>query len=124
MNEGILIPLSVFLTIFGIFYLFLSTRNKERLALIEKGADASIFRKSGNAVPKIILLNLALLSMGIGIGVLSALLVTTYTSLNNGALYPAMIFLMAGISLFIGYLMTKNLDKEVTNQSFTINQNH
>jgi hypothetical protein len=38
----------IFGSIFGVFYLYLSTRNKERLALIEKGADASIFMK-GNA---------------------------------------------------------------------------
>ena len=35
----------IFGSIFGVFYLYFSTRNKERLALIEKGADASIFMK-------------------------------------------------------------------------------
>ena len=49
--------------------------------------------------------------MGIGIGVFIALLLTTYTTLDKEALYPAMIFLMAGISLFIGFNMTKNIDK-------------
>ena len=39
----LLIPISFFLVVFGIIYLYFSTRNKERLALIEKGADASIF---------------------------------------------------------------------------------
>lgn len=111
MNEGVLIPISLFAAIFGIVYLYFSTRNKERLALIEKGADASIFRKSGNSFQKVILLNLALLLMGIGIGVFIALLLATYTSLNKNAIYPAMIFLMAGLALFIGFKMTKNLDK-------------
>ncbi len=111
MDASILIPISMFTAIFGIVYLYLSTRNKERLALIEKGADASIFHKSGNSFQKIIILNLALLFMGIGIGVFIALLLTTYTTLDKEALYPAMIFLMAGISLFIGFNMTKNIDK-------------
>lgn len=111
MDAGILIPISLFAAIFGIVYLYFSTRNKERLALIEKGADASIFRTNGNSFQKVILLNLALLLMGIGIGVFMALLLATYTSLDKGAVYPAMIFLMAGISLFIGFIMTKNLDK-------------
>ncbi len=109
MDASILIPISLFTAIFGIVYLYLSTRNKERLALIEKGADASIFSKSGN-FQKIILLNLALLLIGIGTGVLIALILTTYTSLNDGALYPASIFIMAGISLLVGFKMTKNLD--------------
>lgn len=111
MDESILIPVSLFSAIFGIVYLYFSTRNKERLALIEKGADASIFRKNGNSFQRVILLNLALLFMGIGAGVFIALLLATYTSLDKGAVYPAMIFLMAGTSLFIGFKMTKNIDK-------------
>lgn len=111
MDTGILIPISLFASIFGIVYLYFSTRNKERLALIEKGADASIFRANGNSFQKVFLLNLALLLMGIGIGVFIALLLATYTSLDEGAVYPAMIFLMAGMSLFVGFKMTKNLDK-------------
>ena len=43
MDVEILIPISLFLMIFGIIYLYYSTRNRERMALIEKGADASIF---------------------------------------------------------------------------------
>ena len=115
MIAEILIPISLFLAIFGIIYLYLSTRNKERLALIEKGIDASIFMcrdKSSTSFSKIILLNLALLLMGIGIGVFIALLLSTYTSLNEGALYPATIFTMAGAALFIGFTMTKKLDQQ------------
>src|SRR5664279_1549292 len=83
MGPDLLIPLSLFLAIFGVIYLFLSTRNKERLALIEKGADASIFMNgSRNGIPtgRIIILNLALLLIGIGVGVFIALLLSTYTS--------------------------------------------
>lgn len=108
-----LIPISFFLAVFGIVYLFLSTRNKERLALIEKGADAGIFMKgkTGSDVGKIIILNLALLLMGIGVGVFIALLLSTYTSLNSDAIYPATIFTMAGLGLFVGFYMTKKLEK-------------
>lgn len=107
-----LIPITLFFVIFGVFYLFLSTRNKERLALIEKGADAGIFMKgkSGSGVGKIIILNLALLLMGIGVGVFIALLLSTYTSLNTDAIYPASIFTMAGVGLFIGFYMTKKIE--------------
>jgi hypothetical protein len=111
MGPDILIPLSLFLAVFGIVYLFLSTRNKERLALIEKGADASIFMsRSGIPTGRIIILNLALLLIGIGVGVFIALLLSTYTSLRDDAVYPATIFTMAGIGLFVGFYMTKNLE--------------
>jgi len=43
MGTAVLIPLTFFIVVFAITYLHYSTRNKERLALIEKGADASIF---------------------------------------------------------------------------------
>ena len=106
----------IFGSIFGIFYLFFSTRNKERLALIEKGADASIFMKgqSKNAAPfwKVVILNLSVLLMGIGVGVFLALVLDTYSNLDSDAVYPAMIFLMAGVGLFAGFNLTKKLDKE------------
>ena len=107
--EEILIPISFFLAAFGIVYLYLSTRNKERLALIEKGADASIFHlgKRAGSSWKVIVLNLAFLLMGIGLGVFIANLLTTYTSLNEDAIYPALIFLMAGIGLYVGFTQTK-----------------
>lgn len=114
MGPEILIPISLFLAIFGIIYLFLSTRNKERLALIEKGVDAGIFMKGRqNGIPtgRIIILNLALLLMGIGVGVFIALLLSTYTSLREDAIYPAAIFTMAGIGLFVGFHITGNLEK-------------
>ena len=113
MVADVLIPVSFFLAVFGIFYLFLSTRNRERLALIEKGVDASIFMgdKSKSSMFKLVLLNLALLSMGIGVGVFVALILSTYTALDQDALYPAMIFLSSGIALFIGFNMTKKIEE-------------
>lgn len=113
--EEILIPISLFLAIFGIVYLYLSTRNKERLALIEKGADASIFMRGKlHAAPiwKILILNLALLLMAIGLGVFIASFLHYNLGVDDDVAYPGTIFLMSGIGLFIGFTMTKNLDKE------------
>ncbi len=114
-SELIIVPI-IFGAIFGVFYLYFSTRNKERLALIEKGADASIFVKGRNnytaPIWKVLILNLALLLMGIGLGVFIASILENYTSLEEEPLYVGSIFLMAGIGLFVGFNMTKNLDKE------------
>ncbi|MGN6800817.1 MAG: DUF6249 domain-containing protein [Ginsengibacter sp.] len=111
---NILIPIVLCLVIFGIFYLYYSTRNRERLALIDKGVDAGIFMrgKTSSGIGKFIILNLALLFMGIGIGVFIALILSTYTSLNSDAIYPATIFTMAGFGLFVGFNMTKKMEKE------------
>ena len=102
----------IFGTIFGIFYLYLSTRNKERLALIEKGADATIFaggKRHAAPIWKVLVLNLAFLFMGVGLGVLIASILTTYTMLDEEALYPAIIFIMAGLGLYTGFIQTKKL---------------
>ena len=104
----------IFGSIFGVFYLFISSRNKERLALIEKGADASIFnigKKSGSSW-KIIIINLAFLIMGIGLGALIGSIIDEYTRLHEGAIV-GVIFIMAGLGLYVGYTQTKRaLDKE------------
>ncbi|MFB9078237.1 DUF6249 domain-containing protein [Flavobacterium procerum] len=115
MGPQVLVPLSLFLMIFGIVYLIYSTRNRERLALIEKGVDASIFLKGrNNSVPawKIFVVNLAFLLIGSGVGIFLALLITTYTSLEDDAVYPSIIFIMAGVGLLAGFRTAKDLDKE------------
>lgn len=115
MLAGILVPLSFFLMIFGIVYLIYSTRNRERLALIEKGIDASIFfqgKEKGVPIWKILVVNLAFLLIGSGIGIFLALLITTYTSLEDDAVYPSIIFIMAGVGLLAGFRTSKDLDKE------------
>lgn len=114
MGPDILIPISFFSMIFGVFYLMYSTRNRERLALIEKGVDASIFmkgRRESTPMWKVFILNLALLLIGSGVGTFIALLITTYTDLNDEAVYPSIIITMAGIGLLVGYNKSKDLDK-------------
>ena len=114
-SEVIIIPI-IFGVIFAIAYLYFSTRNKERLALIEKGADASIFvrGKRDEAAPvwKVLLLNLALLLMGIGAAILVASLLHDGLGVDEEVAYPGTIFLMAGIGLFVGFNMTKKLYRE------------
>ena len=111
-----LIIFIIFGSIFAIAYLHYSTRNKERLALIEKGADASIFvrgkRERTAPVWKVLILNLALLLMGVGLGTFIASILESYTNLDEAPLYLGTIFLMAGTGLLIGFFITKNLDKE------------
>ncbi len=112
-SELIIIPI-IFGAIFGVFYLYFSTRNKERLALIEKGADASIFIKGKThtaPIWKVLILNLALLLMGIGIGIFIASILHYNLGVEEEVAFPGTIFLMAGVGLFAGFTMTKKLDQ-------------
>jgi len=130
--EVAIVFMFLFAVVFGIFYLFYSTRNKERLALIEKGTDAKIFMKGyektgiRNPAPfwKVFILNLGLLAMGIGFGILLGSLLSANfgydgpwnnrprNAVQPETFYAAAIFLCAGASLLIGFKITKNLDKE------------
>ena len=109
----------IFGSIFGVFYLFFSTRNKERLALIEKGMEAKIFSRGDKNNPspfwKVFILNLAVLLMGIGVGVLSAMILEQAFGFYEDALYPGIIFLTAGAALFVGFNLTKSWTRNKKN---------
>lgn len=112
-----IIPISFILAMFGIVYLYLSTRNKERLALIEKGASATIFGKGErkrNPAPfwKVFVLNLAVLLMGVGAGIFLSSFLMAVFGLDEEIAIPGSVFLMAGIGLFVGFTLTKKLDSE------------
>ncbi len=116
MAAAILIPISFFLVVFAIAYLHYSTRNKERLALIEKGADASIFvkgkREKTTPVWKILILNVALLLMGIGGGIMIGGFLGSNLNVDWEIAMPGSIFLMAGTALLVGFFLTKKMDGE------------
>ncbi len=113
-SEVIILPL-IFGGVFGIFYLYFTTRNKERMALIEKGADAKIFtrgREHTAPIWKVLILNLALLLMGIGAGIVIGGILNSNFNVDDEIAMPGSIFLMAGSGLLVGFFLTKNLDKE------------
>ena len=116
MGIAVLVPLTFFIVLFAIMYLHYTTRNKERLALIEKGADASIFvrGKAEKTAPvwKVLILNLALLLMGIGAGIMIGGILRSNLNVDWDIAMPGSIFLMAGTGLLVGFFLTKKLDKE------------
>ena len=112
MAVEILVPFIFFASVFGIVYLFLSTRHRERMALIEKGADASLFHTGkSRGGRRLVILNIALTMMGIGLGITIAIFLYQATGMEE--VYPAAIFLMAGAGLLASFLLG-NKYKEVS----------
>jgi ABC-type Fe3+-siderophore transport system permease subunit len=106
MDAGeVLIPISVFAAIFGIFYVYITARNKERMAMIEKGADASTFVTKRNYFA--MTLKLGMLLVGIAIGILMGSVIDEMTTLPEEVGYFSMIFLFGGIALVVNALMEK-----------------
>ena len=99
-------------TIFGIAYVYLTTRNKERLALIEKGVDASLFASKGSrfSIAKFIL-NVALLFIGIGIGIFMGNYLYTVTGIDDEVAIPSMLFIFGGLGLVAGFFITRKIEQ-------------
>ena len=102
--EDVLIPLIVFGFIFASIYVALTVRNKERMAMIEKGANPDVF-KSKLKVSNFLSLKFGLFFVGIAIGVLFGNILDVYTGLDEGACYVSGIFLFGGLGLVAGYLV-------------------
>jgi hypothetical protein len=114
METGMVFFIAFFASAFGIMYLFFTTRHKERLALIEKGADASLFN-TGKGVQKTpvswakFTLKIGMLFMGISVGIILASVLADAGVARPGALYPAMIFFFGGLSLVLFYIIDRKL---------------
>ncbi|MEQ8882004.1 MAG: DUF6249 domain-containing protein [Cyclobacteriaceae bacterium] len=122
--EPVIVFIALFATVFGVTYVFFTTRNKERLAMIEKGADAKLFDRSGSkfSIAKFIL-NLALLFIGIGLGIFTGSILGTdtrfngevvsqgFTTLDMEITIPSMIFIFGGLGLIAGFFITRKIEK-------------
>ncbi|QLE00442.1 hypothetical protein HX109_02280 [Galbibacter sp. BG1] len=112
--EGVIVVAIIFGALFGVIYLFVTARHKERLSLIEKGADASIFysthKRKTAPIWKILVLNISLLLMGIGIGIFVAGILHKNFNVEFQVAFPGTIFTLAGVGLFIGFYLSKKLD--------------
>ena len=109
--EEVLIPIVVFGFAFATIYVFLTIRNKERMALIEKGANAELFK--GKPIPtQYLALKFGLFFVGIALGVLVGSLLDTYTGLDEGPCYLFGIFFFGGLGLVAGYLLQSKIQRK------------
>jgi hypothetical protein len=112
--ETLIAFIALFATVFGIMYLHYTTRNKERMALIEKGADASLFKtgKSGTGTSanwNKVTLKTGMFLIGIALGILMAAILSSGGFLFEGANYPSMILLFGGLSLVLFYIIDRKV---------------
>lgn len=104
----VLIPISAFIGIFGVVYVFLTTRNKERMAMIEKGASAELFNKTSKGL---IALKFGMLLTGVALGMLIGHVLHKYAGLDDDVAMPSMIFLFGGLALIAYYLVVKKTNR-------------
>jgi hypothetical protein len=112
----ILVPISMFTMVFGIVYL----RNRERMAMIERGMDPRLnkpMNKPKSSGYNTFILTWGLLLMGAGVGLFLAYLLDhtvfkTMSEEDNPAIYFALIAIFGGAGLFLSYRIEKaDVDK-------------
>ena len=110
----ILIPIVLFLSIFGIVYVYLMTRNKERLSMIEKGMDVSLLSKQdGSTSPlKFWVIKVGFLMIGVALGIIVGSLASN-SIMNEEQAYPSMVLLFGGLALVLSYFVEKKLREKL-----------
>lgn len=104
MHVEILVPLAFFALVFGSWYIYISTRNKERLALIEKGASPDLFKAKPNENSGYTTFKAGLFLVGIALGIVAGYFLTN-SGMDETAAYFSMIFLFGGIGLVVSFLL-------------------
>ena len=106
-----LTPVLILGVIFGsiVMLVYLNIRKKERMSLIEKGADASIFATKPESSPT---LKWGIFLTGLAIGLLIGNLLEAFTTLRPEVAYFSMIFLFGGLGLVIYYAIDKKKEQQ------------
>lgn len=108
---GILVPLGSFAMVFGIVYIIVTSRNRERMALIERGADPALFetrKKAGSGG----VMKAGLFFVGIGIGIVVAYFISSVGGMDEDSAYGSMIFIFGGLALIGSYLWQRKQEKQ------------
>lgn len=88
-----------------IYYFSRKAKNKERLALIEKGIDASIFMKEETSFHNVLMWGM--LICGIGLGSLLGYILSVFTPLREEIIMPTAALLFGGLGLISFYVYRK-----------------
>lgn len=108
--EELFVPLFFFATTFGIIYIIISARNRERMALIERGADMNQFYTKTNN--KNLFLKFGFLLIGSGLGLIIGMYMTPFFPewFLEGVVISSTIF-FGGIFIILGYFIELKLEK-------------
>ena len=107
----VLIPLIIFSAIFGIVFVVISARNRERMAVIDKGVNPKDFITQKSFRPSTYgILKWALLLVGLGLGLFIGSLIETYTEIQEEPAYFASALFFGGMGLVLAFLIQKRAE--------------
>jgi len=101
-----IVSIVLFAAVFGLIYVFLVSRHRERMAILEKNV-ASPFK----SVDNINLLKYGIICLGIAAGVIVGYMLYDWGVDENFA-YTSMVFLFGGISLIVAFFVVQKQNKQ------------
>ncbi len=103
--HGLVVSIAAFAAIFGIVYVFLMTRHRERMSMLEKGVDPSLF--TPRPISQSYTLKFGMLSTGVALGILLGNLLNKTYDIERGPAFLSMVFLFGGLSLIANYMIDR-----------------
>lgn len=117
MNEGTAIAfffITLFALFFGLIYYYLLTRHKERMMLIENGADANLFQTSPRKKSYFYSMMIGVVFICLALGILVGAILDEHVFLDyyhddNPAPYFVSIFFFIGAGFICSFFLSKKL---------------
>ena len=104
-----IVSLTAIGAIFGILYVLLLTRHRERMSLMERGLSPAEFSNKKGILSAT--LRYGLLLIGIGVGILFGNFVEIEFGVPRQGAFIAMMFIFGGIGLIISFLIERKINK-------------
>lgn len=110
-TADLFLSMSIVFAVFGIAYYYLTTRYKERIAIIEKDLPKDYFKGDRNYLPFILLLGIV--AVGVALGLLAgAYLHKLQIPGYEDVMLPFAMSLFLGISLVASYFVLKSIQSK------------
>ncbi len=114
MQEGLLIPLTLFTAIAVVLYQFIKTRHAERMAIIEKGVSdeqlSYLLRAKKRTSSNDLSIKIGAISIGVGLAILLGNITAPHDMVEE--IVTGLVFLFPGIALLLSYkYLLQNSDK-------------
>ena len=103
-----MVPIAFFATAFGIIYIIIQARNKERMAMIEQGNDPRMFAENETSKGKLV--KVAMFIIGAGIGLVIGSFADMIGLLPEGLAQISMLLVFAGGGLLWSHFIVKKLE--------------
>ena len=117
MQEGLLVPITMFVSVAVVSWKHIDSRHRERTAIIEKGLNPTdymqLYKHQSYAISPLSNLKWGLVAIFAGLGTLTAEILTNWYHYAEGAIFPGVILVFGGIGLILFYLVTSKKMKDL-----------